>query len=67
MTDTINADKDMTNDRLKHMPWKALRMFVELGQDAQKELEDRAKKSWDEAERKFALKFRNAKHEREIR
>lgn len=37
----MSADKEMTDDRLKFQPKALLKMFVELGCKAQKELERR--------------------------
>ena len=44
-----NATKEYQKDQLEFMPDALLRMFMELGQDAAKELQDRAIKTWENA------------------
>ena len=44
-----NATKEYQKDQLEFMPDALLRMFMELGQDAAKELQDRAIKIWENA------------------
>ena len=53
-----HEDIEMTNDRIKHMPWKALRMFVQLGEEAQTELERRAIETWDREAKAFKRRMK---------
>jgi len=43
----MNTDAEYQKDQLEFMPDALLRMFMELGQNAAKELQDRAIKTWE--------------------
>jgi len=49
----VSEDIQYTNDRIKYMDKAALKMLVQLGMDARKELEKRAKISWEKAHTKW--------------
>jgi hypothetical protein len=60
-----NPDSEWTTIQMKYQPTRLLRMFIELGKDAQEELEHRAIESWSasRAESKVEWKERECEEQ----